>query len=442
MEQTLSVNLSQKQILAQRQIESLGILALDTHGLAEILSKEQEENPILEFIPFDPPKSLSLDANDGNWLENIPSPQIETPADILLSQIDMRGCQLDELHAFSAIAESLDESGFLSVTALEISEMSGISMDVVERCICIMQSLEPPGVCAFSLADCLERQLSARGCSDEALFRMVRGHLADIAYGRFGRIARELGITIQDVLSGAETIRALNPRPLNGLVGEGERQIIPDLILSYSSGCWEAEVNDRWFGPLTASPCYLKLAEEARKTRDEELLSYYLSHIRRIHFLNDAIERRRQTLEKIGMYIARHQWRFLLGKGGLLPLRMDALAREIDVHPSTVTRAVKGKYVQYPGGVRALRSLFARDAFTRARGETPDETGATRETVKERLRRHIGEEDKASPLSDDKLARALRDEGVAISRRTVAKYREELGICGMHDRKIRSDGRR
>jgi RNA polymerase sigma-54 factor len=442
MEQTLFINLSQKQILAQRQIESLNILALNIHGLAEILSKEQEENPILEFIPFDPPKSLSLDSNDGNWLENIPSPKIETPADILLSQIDMRNYSQDESCAFIAIADCLDEAGFLSVPALEISETSAIGIDVVEKCICIMQSLDPPGVCAFSLADCLERQLSTKGCSNKSLFKMVRSHLIDIAYGRFAKIARELGITTQDVLSGVEAIRALNPRPLNGLVGEGERQIIPDLILSYSSNCWEAEVNDRWIGPLNASPYYLKLADEARKTRDEELLSYCVGHIRRIRFLNDAIERRRQTLEKIGMYTAQHQWRFLLGKGNLLPLKMDALAREIDVHPSTVTRAVKGKYVQYPKGVCKLRSLFARDAFANAWSEKPEENSATREAVKDRLRRHIEEEDKASPLSDEKLARALQEEGLAISRRTVAKYREELGICGMHDRKIRNDGRR
>jgi RNA polymerase sigma-54 factor len=439
MEQALSVNLSQKQILAQRQIESLSILALNAQELTEILSKEQEENPVLEFMPFNPPKSLSLDADDGNWIENIPSPQTGTAADILLSQIDLRNYSQAESDAFRAIADCLNESGYLPVSVREISETARIDIGIVEKCVGIMQSLDPPGVCAFSLSDCLERQLTACGCNDEILFKMVRCCLLDIASGKLNKIARALGITIQNVLAGVEIIRSLNPRPLNGLVGEGERQVIPDIILAHSPDGWEVEVNDRWCGPLVASPYYLKLTEEARKTGDEELRSYCVERVRRIQFLNDAIERRRQTLEKIGLHIARRQWRFLLGTGGLLPLNMEALAHEMDVHPSTVTRAVKGKYVQYPQGVCELRSLFARDAARSAWNETPKgitQLASTRESVKERIRRHIENEDKAKPLSDDRLAELLREEGLGFSRRAVAKYRGELGICGMHDRKI------
>ena len=426
----------QRQVLSQRQIESINILAMDAQGLYEFVMREQEENPIITPVSCEPFRAADIggDALD-DFLANIPCDSAETAADILLPQIDMREFGGAEEAAFRLIAESLNESGWLTETPEELSDFSGIPICVLQKCIGVMKNLKPAGVCASSLSECLELQLRARGICGGPVVDIVRNHLDDVAAGSVNRLARKIACDSRHVRECIAVIRSLNPRPLNGLVGEGARGAVPDIILSRSGDLWVVELNDGGFRSFGIDEHYLRLV---MKTDDLELKSYFREKLRRVRFLNDAFKRRRDTLTDIGELVAREQSDFLLRGGSPAPLYIGAAAYELGLHPSTVSRAVKGKYVQYPGGFRELRALFVRGTEGGARGGSRKigEAGVSRDGVKQMNRGILKARQKGegSLLSDDKIAAMLSEYGIKISRRTVAKYRGELGIAGMHDR--------
>jgi RNA polymerase sigma-54 factor len=427
----------QKQILSQRQIESLDILSMDTETLRDFLSREQEENPLLNLTPGTPNR-VAIRAEEDDFLANIPAPRKETAEELLLSQLTLGNYAPDEERAFRLIAASVDGSGFLRIPLRSLSETSGIALPIFEKCLRIMQSLEPAGVCATSLEECLLLQLTAKNAktanaeTDEVLLEILRSRLRDVADGKIGRIARDLNTTTLHVRRCVKIIRSLVPRPLNGLTGEGGKPITPDIVMTCEKGEWDVEINDNWYTTFEVSDHYERLTA---MTEDAELREYFKEKKRRIRFIQDAIEKRRDTLLRLARCLAHHQRAFLLGEGPLSSFSMLRAAEELGVHPSTISRAANGKYAQYPGGFREIRALFAQSAAS-SLSSSIDATGSpSREEVQKCLAELIGGEDPAKPLSDSGLALALRERCCEVSRRTVAKYRMEMGIKGMHDRR-------
>jgi RNA polymerase sigma-54 factor len=268
----------------------------------------------------------------------------------------------------------------------------------------------------------------------------VTRHLPDVAKGKIGAIARTLKVDVSRVRRCVDTIRNLRPKPLNGLPGKTDPYVIPDILLAYENDVWNVELNDKWFERFEACDYYEKLA---RETEDAELKEYLKQKAQRFHFLNDAIQKRHNTLLRIGRFLAAHHSKFFLRGGPLEPLTMTGLADELEMHPSTVSRAVKNKYLQHPGGVCEMRSLFAPGisssgssvggSMESATGTTPIE--ATREGIKTRIRELIDGEDRAKPHSDNYLTLLLAEQGIKISRRAVAKYREEMFVGDMYNRR-------
>jgi len=220
------------------------------------------------------------------------------------------------------------------------------------------------------------------------------------------------------------TIKSLNPRPLNGLVGEKARCVVPDIILSREGASWVVELNDGGFRSFETDGRF------AQADCGDDLCEYFRQKLQRVKFLNNAIERRRNTLTGIGRIVAQKQSDFILRGGAPAPLSISSTADALGLHASTVSRAVNGKYVQYPGGFRELRDLFARGA-ERDRERTDR---ISREGVKRIIRDILDAEEKGALLSDDKIVRRLNLCGIKLSRRTVAKYRSEMGLAGMHNR--------
>jgi len=420
----------QRQVLSPRQIESINILAMDAQDLYEFALKEQEENPIIVPISGEPFRTVGIDSGHDDFIMSIPAPEANTARDLLLPQINLNDYSEEECAAFQLIADSLDESGRLPETPLELSGFSGIPVGVLQKCIAVMKKLEPIGVCASSLAECLELQLDALGRDDELLLEIIRRHLQDVADVAVNRIVTATGQSACKVKECIKIIRSLNPLPLNGLIGEGARNITPDIILTQDGDSWSAELNNGGFRAFEVCDYYVRMA---RETSDEDLREYFRQKIQRVNFLNEAIEKRRDTLTRIARMAALRQSDFLLRGGAPVALTMNAAAGELGLHPSTVGRAVRGKYVQHPGGVCELRALFARGAESAASVQTAD-SGVSREGVKRMIRELVASEDKEAPLSDDRIVAMLMASGVDISRRTAAKYRGEMGISGMHNR--------
>jgi RNA polymerase sigma-54 factor len=422
----------QKQILSQQQIESLEILSMDMQELSEFLSKEQDENPALNYVrSAPPPKHVvwgDLDARDET--EDIPALSEETTQDMLLSQINPRSYTPDEMEAFGLIAGTVDERGFLTVTMEELSEISRIPLTLLDECLETMRNLDPPGVCSLTLEDCLLRQLSRMGNDDEVLLAIVKRHLRDIANGKINLIAQVLGTTTARVRQCVQMIRTLNPNPLNGLFGEAAQYAIPDVILHFENGLWEIEINHDWIGRLEICDYY---AELARKTMDADLKNYLSNKLERIRFLNNSIEKRRDTLLRIGQRVASSQSDFFLRRGAMAALTMTRLADDLELHISTVSRAINGKYMQTPRGVFKIRALFQQGLATC--NIWKGNTQTSQEDVKERIQKFILAEDKKKPYSDNNLFVLLKKQGIDISRRTVTKYRLELGVMSTYDRR-------
>lgn len=433
MKQELTLSLKQKQIISLQQQESLLILAMNAQQLINFMDAEAEENPLIEFRLFEPIRTISYnrdDDDDDDVLHNIPSPDSTTPEEILMSQIPPALCDTEENEQiFRMIARSVDSNGFLLATPGEIASDIGKSVPDVERCLRVMKTLEPAGICASSLEECLLIQLARNGSTDKILTEIISKYLRPLMEGKFACITKELGISGADLNRCLTAIKTLNPKPLNGMLGGAVQYIIPDIVLSYVDCGWKAELNDNWLENYSLNDYYVKMY---RTTNDSELKEYFRSKMARIKFVRDAVKKRRDTLIAIAERLAVYQSGFLLKKGPLVPLTMSDLSKEIGVHASTVSRAIREKYIQYPHGVSEIRALFT----SGLPASSPSGSGEiSRGEIKSRLQLLINAEDKAKPYSDQWLSQMLRAEGIGISRRTVAKYREELGINGAYDRK-------
>lgn len=432
MKQEISLSLKQKQVLSQQQRESLLILAMNTQQLIDFMDSEAEENPLVEFCAFEPLRAISYsrneDEDDDDFLYSIPAPDNTSAEDILMAQMAPSFCDTEEKeNIFRTIARSVDTNGFLMTRPEEIAADIDKPVQDVEKCLAIMKTLEPAGICAGSLEECLLLQLERNGNKDEIISEIIHNHLRHFMQGKFAYIAKELGISGADVSRCLDVVKTLNPKPLNGLLGGTTQYIIPDIILRCGDDGWTAELNDNWLENYGLNDYYVNMY---RSTSDPELKEYFRSKMGRIKFIRDAVVKRRNTLISIAEKLALYQNDFFLKKGPVAPLTMNNLSKEIGVHVSTISRAIKEKYIQYPYGVAEIRTLFT--------GGIPTDSQSgemSRDEIKRRIKALIDTEDKTTPLSDQRISLRLEAEGIYISRRTVAKYREELGINGAHDRR-------
>ncbi len=241
-------------------------------------------------------------------------------------------------------------------------------------------------------------------------------------------ISRELKLPTAKVRKCIENIGSLNPRPLTGFNTEKTSYVVPDIVLKKEGSVWSGELNDSWVQDYRINDYYLQMMKESN---EEELVNYFRTKLERVRFIMNGIEQRRQTMMGIVNLIIDKQKDFLEGKGPLKPMTMSDAAKELGVHPSTVSRAIRGKYVQYPSGSIFMKSLFTASASKDSCGED----GVTTMGIKQCIKELIEGENKKKPYSDQEIAKKLDERGIHISRRAVAKYREEMQIRGSFERK-------
>lgn len=439
MEVGFGTLLEQKQTLSQAQIQSLEILAMDSIELGRLLHDEYLENPILDYNGTEPGpvKTQELaddyagtpfyqhgeDLNEKNE-GNIPAQEKDTIRTYLLWQLDRSRYTSEEWAAMEYMTDCLEDSGFFTTPLKEVAETCGITEEQATACLNELRQLEPYGIFSEDLRHCLLKQIQVLGMEGTDLWRVVDEYLESVAAGKISEISRGLKISTASVRKCISQIGELNPRPLSGFGTEKASYIVPDIILRRENGEWYGELNDTWMEDYKINDYYLKMMKESQ---EEELVSYFKEKLERVRFLMASIEQRRQTIMGIVNYIIEKQKPFLDGKGPLAPMTMKDAAEALGIHPSTVSRAVRGKYVQYPNGSIFMKSLFSAPAGK--------EDGVSAMGVKQSIKELIEGENHQKPYSDKELAGLLEERGIRVSRRAVAKYREEMGIRGSFERR-------
>lgn len=423
------LRLEQQQQLSQQQIQSLQLLAMDNIELEGFLQNEHLENPLLEYSSQG--TGLRKGEVDAFWNRDIRESAAEENKikPYLQEQLPMEKFTKKEWELFEFLIDCLDEHGFFKGNIDEIAKMNHISCQMVEKCLEELRLLEPVGIFAENLQECLLRQLEVLGISNPELEKIIKEHLEDVAEGKISSISRELKLSTLQVRKYIAMIEHLNPCPMAGFSTGETKYIVPDMIAVQGESGWEILLNDSWMGDYGLNDYYIHMMKE---TKDAELYEYFQKKLERARFIVNSIEQRRKTLLMIGNTLLEHQKGYFEGKEPLRPMTMTALAKELGINSSTVSRAIKGKYIQSPRGTLELKSLFSAGVHQNG-GEKGE--AVTADEIKNQIFKLIKAEDKRKPYSDTKLVQLLQQESIQISRRAVAKYREEMGIRGSFERK-------
>lgn len=446
--------LRQKVTLSPQVYQGLNMLAMPVVELQALIEAEILENPVLEVEEDDYEHAESTESEVGadeerawdEWLdqyeelEHMDSAAPRDPGveeinaeefvggvtsftDHLLEQLAMLDLSAQVALAARAIIGSLDADGFFVGDEDEIAAIADVPVAIVPEALAAVQQLDPPGVGARSVVEALRLQAEVVGIDTPLVLGMIDAHLDDIAASRFKKIAGALRTDEQSVREAVESLRMLNPRPAGAFSpGSAPAYVVPDVTLRRFDDEWLVMPNSEAVPGLRVNARYRSMLRSG-STADDETRRYLKDKIRQAESFMRNVDRRRDTVSRIAEIILEVQRDFFEdGKGDLRPLRLEDVAVELGVHLSTVSRGVTGKYMATPYGLFELKHFFSGGYRT----STGMDVAST--TVRKRLRELVEAEDPARPLSDQRLAEALGEQGVSVARRTVAKYREELGI--------------
>lgn len=460
----LSLDVKQTQQISQNQIQKLNILAMTNSELQEYLQNEYLENPLLEqkdagqstldsvysdyAVEYRNPSKDNED--DEAPVRDIASPERNILEQLLLSQLDLNAYTEEELTIIRYLIKCLDDKGYFTISPEEVAEKERVSATLVKRCLDALKELEPYGIFSGDLSESLIRQLKAKGLYTELLDHIISDHLEDIANGRIGTISRAFHISTAEVRKSISLIASLHPYPLQGFNDERAHYIVPDVIavskdafskienieaddkydmdiaeagrngdLDNSQSFWDIHLNDEDTENYQLNDYYIHMIST---TEDQELKSYFQKKLLKARFLLAAVEQRKQTILRITSVVMKKQSDYFTGQGPLQSLTMQEVADSVHMNVSTVSRAIKNKYLQYPGGTIMLRDCFTSFSTSDNHSETSPEA------IKQKIASLIKNENKKKPLSDQTISQILCDRDINISRRTVAKYRDELDI--------------
>lgn len=438
MDMDMNLTLQQQQSLSQQQIQSLKILAFDSMELNRFLRDEYLENPLLDYTETHPEIAkiepimsyANVPSYRGNHtLNTMDIPQLEDTSikQYFIQQLDLAHYNKSQQHMIEYLIDCLDDNGYFRFTVEEIAQETGADLSLIRNCLDLLKTLEPAGVFSFDLKDCLINQLDETAENFDITKEIISNHLEDMASGKISSISRALGLSTAEVRKCIDRIRLLNPKPLSGFLPGKEEYVIPDIIFTKENGDWNIALNDRWTANYHLNDYYVKML---KSTSDSELLDYFEGKLKSVQFIFSCIEQRRKTLLSIAEAILHEQDDFFSGTGSLHPMTMSSLSEKLGIHPSTFSRAVKGKYIQYPGGSVLCKGLFT-TAVTTAGGEE----SMSQSDVKLIIKKLIESENKSKPYSDQTIVKLLKEQNISISRRAVTKYRLELGIGSSVERK-------
>ena len=470
----------QEMKMAPRMIQSLRFLQSPLPELHELVRAELEQNPVLEEklggdeLPRAAPEPLTAAAYDDVDQENdfdsddyareidalermlaerptdglpgppAPSPEAEqkrqyfldsitAPPSLhahLMDQLNEAGMSAAQKKAGEYIIGNVDENGWLAADVAEIAREAAVTPDDVLAALAIVQEFDPPGVAARSLQECLLLQLRRTGHAPDSLpGQLVVSHLAELRTQSAAELAKAGGWAEADTAAAMQTVLALDPKPGVKFSAPPPVYVTPEVeIRPTPEGGYAVDMLRDGLPRLHLSGEYTEMLQDPTTAADAK--KFLQEKLRDGQFVLDSLHQRRQTIRRIAEEIAAAQQEFFAhGISKLKPLTMGALAAKLGLHETTVGRAVSGKYVRTPQGVFELKFFFTPSL------KTADGGAVSTVAVREAVRRLIAREDIRKPLSDQAIADALGAQGLQVARRTVAKYREELGLPPAHKRK-------
>ncbi|MEO7141971.1 MAG: RNA polymerase factor sigma-54 [Bryobacteraceae bacterium] len=355
-----------------------------------------------------------------------------TLSDHLHSQLSV--LILDEAvrDAADNIIGNLDENGYLMASVEEIAADGDHPLNVIEDALRVVQNLDPAGIGCRDLRECMLLQIESRGGKGGVAWKIVADHLKLLESRQQRDLAKALGRPQVHVQIAMEVIRHLDPRPGLRYSGPGARQVEPDVYISKDGDDYLIQLNDDDLPQIRLNPEYKKMLDRTQEP-NKDVRNYIKERYASAIQLMKNIEQRKNTILRVCQSIVRRQGEFLEGGiDNLKPMMIKELAEEIGVHPSTVSRAVAGKYAHTPQGVFELRYFFSEAV------QGPSGSGTPLRLLKLRVKKMIDEEDPAHPLTDEQITERLQNEGIQVTRRTVAKYREDMKIPSTHQRRVRA----
>lgn len=460
LEAKLVQKLSQTLTMTPQLQQAIKLLQLGRLEYKEAIDRELLDNPVLEESPDEVPQDVeannagdkseakidwedylesfqdyrasttpkgSVDYEDKPQLENTIF-RSESLCEYLLSQIRLLGITEEDLTIAAHIIGNLDKDGYLCSTFEEIAHESSCDVSEVERVISEIRTIEPAGLTARDLPECLILQLDHIGLGTGIEATIVRDHLEKVEKRRFDVIAKELKVQPERVYEAVTLIQNLEPRPGRQFAEDDVRYVVPDVYVQKVNGEYIITLNEDGLPKLRVSPYYLKVLQE-QSADGASAKSYLHERLKAASWLIKSIHQRQQTIFKVTESIVKYQKDFLdHGIERLKPLVLRDIAQDIGMHESTVSRVTTNKYVHTPQGVYELKYFFT----TGIKSAAGDMSSSS---VKEKIRTLIAAENSAQPLSDQELVEILQRENIDIARRTVAKYRESLGISSSSKRK-------
>lgn len=456
----------QRLMMTPQMQQAILLLKMPVLELSEAIALEMEQNPVLEYIQDhedeedtleeeeeDPEKECEFDENQldkllkleeeyedlfnesgsflsrrtaeeekrKSFLENNIQDQ-PSLSDHLMAQAREVFSDSEELKIAEILIGSLDEQGFLKTPLEEIATFFSLPIAKIRQVLTQLKGFDPIGVGSRNVQEVLLKQLEVEGKSNSLAYKIIEHHFEDLLHNRLPQIQKSLKVsaqTIHEVIQNEISRLELHP---GAAFGHREAQtLIPDAILRQDGDHFVADVNEEWIQPIRVNRQYLKMLED--QTVPEESKDFIKSRITSGKWLLRNVQQRSETITKIANYLGKKQKQFLQGDDrALTPLTMKEVASELELHESTIARAVADKYIETPRGIYPFRFFFS-GSYTSDKGED-----ISSKTVKNLIAQLILSEDKKKPLSDEALSKKVQASGITCARRTVAKYRKELKL--------------
>lgn len=462
----LTIEQTQKLTMTPELIQAIQILQFNSQELEAFVQDELMQNPVLEYDGSEPKKEFEISKSetiekkeseeaDFDLREKVREAEYddisykqweysrdkdetsfeqfisrdETLEDSLLLQLTFSNLRGIELKIGRYLVEAIDDNGYLTVDIPQVAKLFKVYESVVEGVLDVIQTFEPSGVGARSLEECLVIQLASKGLLEESVEYIIYNHLQDLGENKLNKVSKATGLTVEQVQMIADLIRTLEPKPGRKFSsGDTVKYMVPDVIVEKVEDSYQVVTNETTLPRLMVSPYYMNLAKQS--PNDEELSKYLNDRYNAAIWLIKSIEQRKQTIYNVVNSVIEHQKEFLdNGPKFLKTLTLKQVAEDLNIHESTVSRSINGKYMQTPRGVFEIKYFFSSGVMD-STGE-----GMSSNSIKTFIKEIVDNEDPKKPYSDQDMVEILSQKGIEISRRTVAKYREGMNILSSSKRR-------
>ncbi|WP_176124609.1 RNA polymerase factor sigma-54 [Clostridium felsineum] len=455
----LNLTQQQKLVMTQQMQMSIKLLQMSNIELNDYIKRELEENPLLEGKERQNDKEYRSDMSKVDYKEFIKYLDFDnythenyhyrneeeevSPFNFIGNKKSFTEYLLDQLGEISIdrytrpiceyIIENLNSNGYLPDTIEDISRDLHKNFKSVQKALEIVQSLDPSGVGARDISECLKLQIKRKNVNDITLMEIVDKHLADIAENKYSLMAKELNIDPKEAQEYGDYIKSLEPKPSRGFyTGDEVKYVVPDAFIRKIDNDFYVIMNDSSLPKLSINSTYKNILNNENDKKDVE---YVKEKLNSAMFLLKSIEQRKSTLHEVLNEILKYQNDYFNGITNYLkPMTLKDISEKLEIHESTVSRAIREKYVYVDTkGLLKIRDMFTTGISTLVNQANKEDLSTQK--IKNEIKELIAKEEKESPLSDQKISEVLKEKGMNISRRTVAKYREEIGIKSSAKRK-------